>query len=487
MGSKTLLFSKTNIVKVLAPFIIGISAFFTSNAYAQSASMPTQLQQAWDKTKLPMSSLSVYVADVDGVPLVAVNPKQPRNPASVMKMVTTWSGLLALGPDYRWRTSFLVQNGGVVDEQGTLAGPLYIKAAGDPFFSTANLWEMLRELRLRGIKNLSQVVVDRSIFGQVTINTGAFDGASDRPYNASPDAMMIGHGAVRLHFQPDIDGKKWIPLIDPPLPGVRFDGSLQWRDGTCPGSPTAGTVIKNAPNNETVITLSGQAIGSCGSFSVWRLALTQQQYFDKVFRMLWRELGGTLAKDIVNGGVSTNAQPIVWHVSDSLSDLIRRINKQSNNVMARTLFLTIGAKINGNGATPSSSSAAALSLLRNQGVDTTGWVIDNGSGLSRVSLLTADGLASMLMGAWVSPLMPEFMSSLAISGVDGTVKRRLSKSASLGMAHLKTGTLRNSRALAGYVLGDSGKRYVLVSMVNHDNAISAKNFEDTLVDWLASQ
>lgn len=480
-------FARVRLLRQVTRYMFaGVLSVIALGASAQPQGLPQPLQKAWRATGLPASALSLQVQEAGGQPLMLSNATQARNPASVMKMVTTWAGLSALGPDYRWRTAFLSENGGKLDAQGTLQGPLYIKAAGDPMFSAANLWEMLRELRMRGVKNLSEVIVDRSVFGNVAINTGAFDGAGDRPYNASPDAMMIGHGAVRLLFYPDENGKKWVPVIDPPLAGVKFNGELGWRDGVCNGAQTAGTSISKA-GSEVIISLSGQATGSCGQFSLWRLALSQQEYFDRLFRMLWRELGGTLAHGITDGRVSASAQPIVWHVSESLSDLIRRINKQSNNVMARILLLSIGAHTNGAGATPMSSSAAVLALLQAQGINTAGWVIENGSGLSRIESVTANGLATMLDQAWNSNLMAEFMSSLAISGVDGTVRRRMGKGDARGMAHLKTGTLRDSRALAGYVLGDSGKRYILVSMVNHSNAIAARGFEDALVEWLASQ
>src|SRR5690606_13155983 len=168
-------------------------------------------------------------------------------------------------------------------------------------------------------------------------------------------------------------------------------------------------------------------------------------------------------------------------------DTIRHINKKSNNVMARTLLLTLGAEKFGSGATPDTGASAALAVLREQQVDTRGWVIDNGAGLSRSGRLTAAGLAGMLDAAWRSPLMPEFVSSLAISGVDGTVKRRLRNGYAQGMAHLKTGTLRDARALAGYVLGASGKRYILVSIANGERSAAVRSFDDALVNWLAAR
>src|SRR5690606_25405261 len=163
------------------------------------------------------------------------------------------------------------------------------------------------------------------------------------------------------------------------------------------------------------------------------------------------------------------------------------INKQSNNVMARTLLLTLGAEHRGPGATPTTGAAATLDLLREQGINVNGWMLENGSGLSRVGRLTGSGLAGMLDMAWRSALMPEYMSSLAISGVDGTMRRRLRDDQTRGVAHLKTGTLRDARALAGYVLGASGRRYVLVAMINHEQAPATGKFLDAVVEWLAQR
>jgi len=453
---------------------------------AAAQGMPPELQQAWRAARLQEADVSLVVQEAGGPSLFEFNPMQPRNPASVMKLVTTWAALSGLGPDYRWRTELLARDGGRVDAQGTLRGPLYVKAAGDPFLTLQELWTLLRELRLRGVKNLGEVVVDRSIFGNVSIDPGVFDDAGDRPYNASPDAMMVDLGAVRLLFQPDAAARKWIPVLDPPVPGVRVSGEVKWSTAACPGSPSVDTQFVNT-GKEILIQVAGTAAGSCGEFSVYRLARSQPEHFEALFRMLWKELGGTLGKGVTQGRTPAGAKPLVWSDSETLADTIRQINKQSNNVMARTLLLTLGAEKLGPGATPATGAQAAQAVLRSQGVDTRGWHIDNGSGLSRQGRLTAAGLAGMLQAAWRSPLMPEFMSSLAISGVDGTVRRRLRGEQVRGMAHLKTGTLRDARALAGYVQGASGKRYIIVSLANGERAAAVRAFDDALVTWLAEQ
>lgn len=478
----------------LALLILGASlgGYPALPVYAQSAtavsiqSLPAEVQQAWRATKLPDTALSLVAHELHGPRLVSIRANEPRNPASVMKMVTTWAALSGLGPEYSWRTAFYTRADASVDAEGTLTGPLYLKAGGDPFLTMHELWSLLRELRLRGVKNVTELVVDRSQFGNVALDPGAFDGAADRPYNASPDAMMVGLGTLRLVFMPDTRANKWIPIVDPPMQGIRVQGQVEWSNARCPGPPRVSTQIRNM-GADTVIEVSGTVAGSCGEFSLYRLALPQQAHFEAMFRMLWKELGGTLGRGITEGRVPSNARLLSWHDSETLADTIRLINKQSNNVMARMLLLTLGAEHKAPGATPSTGAAAALDILREQGVDVRGWVLENGSGLSRQERLTAEGLTNMLDQAWRSPLMPEFMSSLAIAGVDGTLRRRMRSDDTRGVAHLKTGTLRDARALAGYVLGASGRRYVLVAMINHDAAASTGKFLDSVVEWLAKR
>src|SRR5690625_4990046 len=382
-------------------------------AHASAQGLPSELQSAWQKTGLPDSALSVMVQEIDGPELISINAQTPRNPASVMKLVTTWAALQGLGPEHRWRTELYAQKF-TVDEQGTLKGPLYIKAAGDPVFSIADLWSLLRDLRMRGVKNLTEVVVDRSVFGQVGIDTYAFDGAGDRPISTPSPYTTLFRSAARIVMQPDKQRKQWLAFIDPPLPGVRLDNQLEWSSQRCPGSPVVQTDVKRQPQGDVTIQLKGQAAGSCGEFSLYRLVLDQPQFFESVFRMLWRELGGTLARGFKSGTVPHNADLIVWHDSVPLADVIRLINKQSNNLMANHLLLSLGAQTAQGGAQNHHGASAATRLLNADGVNTRGWEIDNGSGLSRIAAVTAQGLTQMLQQAWYSPFMPEFMSSLAI-------------------------------------------------------------------------
>jgi len=448
--------------------------------------IPDELTRAWKASGLPSDSLSLVVQELGGQRLVAINANEPRNPASVMKLVTTWSALSELGPNYVWRTDFLLEPGAGPDAHGALRGPLYLRAGGDPYLLIQDMWALLRELRLRGVKKIGDLVIDRSIFGNVGIDPGAFDNAPDRAYNASPDALMVGFGALRLLFTPDQAAQKWVPIIDPPLPGIRLEGQVGWSGARCPGPPVV-TTEPVLTQQGVSIRLGGTVAGSCGEFSLYRLALSQPEFADALFRMLWRELGGTFTGQIRAGQVPADAVVLATHESPPLGLAIRQINKRSNNVMARTVLLTLGAERGARPATTQTSEGVAKAVLSSQGLHMPELVMDNGSGLSRDARVSAESLASMLTLAWQSPLMPEYLSSLAIAGVDGTMRRRLRGDETAGMAHLKTGSLRDVRAVAGYVLGASGKRYVVVSLVNDPNAAAVRAFDDALIAWLAAK
>ncbi|MFA7437747.1 D-alanyl-D-alanine carboxypeptidase/D-alanyl-D-alanine-endopeptidase [Castellaniella sp.] len=459
-------------------------AGFVSASQAQG--LPPELQSAWKATRLPDAALSLEIREAGGPVVASLHSQVPRNPASVMKLVTTWAALSTLGPDFVWRTRFLADAKARLDAQGTLSGPLYIQAAGDPWFTLEDLWHTLRELRVRGVKNVSEVVVDRRLFGDVAIDPGEFDAQPDRAYNASPDALLVGFGATRVLFYPDRTARQWIPILDPPLRGVQVQGRVEWLNGACKARPVVTAQVMPQAGR-AVVQVSGKASGECGEFSLYRLVGTPVAHFESLFRLLWKELGGTLARGIRSGAVPGDARELVGHDSPTLASTIGQINKYSNNVMARMTLLTLGTELDGPGATATGSARAVGQVLAGQGVDTAGWVLDNGSGLSREARVTARGLAQMLDVAWRSPLMPEYVASLAISGVDGTVRRRLKDAQTRGQAHLKTGTLRDARALAGYVRGASGKYYILVSMVNDGQAAQVRAFDDAVVRWLAAR
>ena len=223
---------------------------------------------------------------------------------------------------------------------------------------------------------------------------------------------------------------------------------------------------------------------SCGD-KVWHVSMLDTgQYAEAIFRSLWDSSGGVWRGRVREGSVPPDARRLAQHESRPLAELIRDINKYSNNVMARQLFLTLGSEASRKPASKERAQRAVGDWLAGKGLDRREFVLENGAGLSRVERLTPAALARLLQSAFASPLMPEFVSSLPIVGVDGTMRRR---SGASGSAHIKTGLLSDTRAIAGYVLAASGKRYAVVAFINHPNAGAGQPALDALLNWVYVQ
>jgi D-alanyl-D-alanine carboxypeptidase/D-alanyl-D-alanine-endopeptidase (penicillin-binding protein 4) len=233
-----------------------------------------------------------------------------------------------------------------------------------------------------------------------------------------------------------------------------------------------------------LVVFSGSYPTDCGE-RAWPLALFDgARFFEAAWRSLWSEVGGVLRGKVRMGPVPAEARLIYRHESEPLAALVRDMNKHSNNVMARHLFLTLSAE-RGDPGEAAASSALMHDWLLHKRIDVQGFVIENGSGLSRGERASPATLAAVLRSAWSSGVMPELAASLPVFAVDGTLKTR--RSGMPGYAHLKGGTLTGVQSVAGYVLGRGGKRWILVMIVNHPNAQAAQPALDALVEWVGAR
>ena len=481
----------------------------TAGAHAAPASaLPPELEAALARAHSPADAVAIQLQDAQQPSLPARlshRSQVPMNPASVMKLVTTFAALDLLGPAYVWQTPVYVD--GTLRE-GTLHGTVYIVGQGDPKLVLERLWLLLRRLQGLGIRSIDgDIVLDRSAFELVVADPASFDGEPLRPYNAAPDALLINYKSVLMGFTPDRANGVAQVQFDPPLAGVQMQTSVPLGMGDCGDYRAA---LKADFADPRRIRFAGSYAASCGE-KLWPVAYAEPaSYAPRAVLGLWQDMGGRLSGSVRYGALPTAlaaGKPAFALNSPPLAELIRDINKYSNNVMAQQVFLTLGrlptpAVRAASAAEPSASDTDASptplapgSFAAARAVLQRWWkerispddlpVLDNGSGLSRQERISAQGLARLLQVAWRSASMSELMSSLPITGVDGTLKRATSKGP--GSAHLKTGTLSNVLARAGYVDAASGKRYVLVALINHANANTdaARTAMETLVDWAA--
>jgi serine-type D-Ala-D-Ala carboxypeptidase/endopeptidase (penicillin-binding protein 4) len=450
---------------------------------ALAGGLPPNVLQALKAAQIPAASVAVVVQPVDATqPLVAHNATQAMNPASVMKLLTTYAALDLLGPARTWKTTAWTET---VPVDGSLSGNLYLKGSGDPRFSIEHLWSLLRQLRVRGIRDIGgDIVLDRSVFDVPAIDPGAFDDKPMRPYNVGPDGLLINLRALRFTLLPD-NGKPRV-LMETPSDGLRVDNLLRNGEGGCASNWKDLINVRLIPeSNGNRLEFTGTYSALCGEKPLNLSPLPADGQAGGLIRALWKELGGTLGGQVRGGSVPAGSRLVATHESPPLADTVRDINKFSNNVMARQVYLALG-----NDAAPATAERARQRIgdwLNARGLGFAELEIENGSGLSRRERISADSLNRLLLDAWKNPVMPEFVSSLPIVGIDGTMKKRLNSSDATGRAHIKTGTLDGVKTAAGYALDARGRRYAVTFLINHPRASAGSAAIDALLVWVAQR
>jgi D-alanyl-D-alanine carboxypeptidase/D-alanyl-D-alanine-endopeptidase (penicillin-binding protein 4) len=375
---------------------------------------------------LAEQNMGVYVRPVNGgQPILTAYSDTPRNPASTMKLVTTYTALGVLGGDYRWPTE-IYTTGNLAGD--TLQGDVIIKGYGDPDFRESGFRELLQALRARGIRNIAgNFVIDKTYFN--VQNQGTIDGAEGAAYNAEPEALLYG---------------EWGSCYN--MPGKA--GQVQ-------------RICRLAPRNARDLNANLFA-------DFWRI---------------WNaEMGGNLGGGLQIGAAPQGAQLVQTHHSAPLREIIKEINKDSNNVMARQVLLSVGAKQLGAPGTTQKGAAAVGQWLESRGLRFSNLRIENGSGLSRSERISAREMGEMLVDIYNSPYRSDMLNSMATIGMEGTVKKRMTNLA--GRGKFKTGTLKNVKALAGFITAANGLPYVVSILHNDPRAPGARDIHDDLVEWV---
>ena len=469
-----------------------IIAIFTlcclAAAVADSAGtqLPAGIRNVLNLRELPHESLSIYVEDVDtGETVLRWLEGEPRNPASTLKLLTTLVSLDVLGPAYRWKTEVFA----VGEIKGDrLDGDLLIKGYGDPFLVTERVWQLLRDIRFAGVRDISgDLLIDDSFFDVGDYDPAAFDKQPLRAYNVAPNALLMNFKVVRYWFEPNRDANGVRVWLDPPLTNLQVDNRLTLAPGRCRGYQRGITISANAAIDQ--MTFSGNFPSGCRRYAMDRAALGHNEFAFGLFAYLWRESGGVFDGGWKNALAPDDVEPLIEFRSLPLADVITRINKYSNNVMARQLLYTLSAEVLGVPGTEEGGRKVVGDWLQRKQLEFSALAFDNGAGLSREARMTAADFGAMLRFAWQQHYMPEYLASMSLAGLDGTLKNRLDDSALEGTAHLKTGSLDHVAAIAGYLQSRSGRRFAVVVLQNHTDIHRGPGNEvqEALLRWVYEQ
>ena len=485
---------RQSIPSILLTIGWGLSTACAGQDIPMQSVLPDPIQMALQRAGVPANGIGFVVLplnahgdDRSNIPVISYNADQPMHPASTMKLLTTMVALDELGPAFRWKTQIL-RDQPVVSE--VLSGNLYLRGGGDPDLTIQKLSALLRDLRYQGVKTIQgNIILDRGYFQPERIDTNAppFDAFPDAYYNVIPDALLINSNISTIRVQSDNDTVS--PTLLTPLQHVSVVSQLHTIKKPCGQWETywqAPTI--SYQGSDVVVTLNGGFPRNCQITQALNL-LDRNRYIAQAIHQLWQELGGTWDGDVSDGITPPTAQLIVERASETLADTIRIVNKHSDNAMARTIFLTLGVENNNAPQTESTAQRAESRirswLFKNQ-INDAGIVLENGSGLSRSEQISARQMAAILLAASRSNWYAEFASSLPITGVDGTMRRRLKDSPAAQSSRIKTGTLKDSVAIAGYVRDIHHQQWIVVAMINAEAAEKARPVLDTLIDWVAA-
>jgi D-alanyl-D-alanine carboxypeptidase/D-alanyl-D-alanine-endopeptidase (penicillin-binding protein 4) len=412
------------------------------------------------------------------------------NPASAMKLLTSYAGLSVLGPDYRWRTSAFLRGQMRGD---VLQGDLVLRGGGDPKLVAEDLAQFVGRMRSEGLRELrGDLVIDDSLFAPIDESAAPFDGDPSQPYNVLPHPLLMNFKSARLLVQP---GRERAEIgFDPPLADLRIDNQVRLLPGPCRHG-VAGLLVRDAPPTpagSAGVSVSGGYSAACGEQGLFTALLSHRRFIHGFFKAAWESAGGVFLGDTRAERGAGRGQPwLEWVSPRTLADVVRDINKFSNNVMSRNLLLQLAAEPGrGPSAEPASVERARRVLerwLESIGLRFPELVLENGAGLSRIERLAPLSLAALLRHAAGSPVAEVFRQSLSVVGRDGTMRHRLVGEPMAGQAWVKTGSLNDVRSLAGYVDAASGRRQVVVAIVNGPRADMAPALLDQLLRWVHAQ
>lgn len=452
-------------------------AFCVAHARAE---LPASVAKALQQAGIPDTHVGIVVQEIGNpVPLLAHGEQRSFNPASVMKLLTTLVALDSLGPAHTFQTR--VYADGMLQD-GVLHGNLILQGGGDPALTLERFWLLLRELRERGVREIrGDVLLDNRFYQLDSIDPAAFDQSPLRPYNAPPAALLVNFNALNLRLSSVSESVQ--ARLDPMPSKLQLVNQLRATDGACQGWREQ---VK-PQLQEGVLEVGGSYPVACGEQIIPLNLLPPEATVAAYFSSLWRELGGNLSGTVrlLEAAAAAENPPRLLLEFDSppLAQLLRDINKHSNNVMAKMLFLNLGAAVFAAPATWDKAERALRSWLKQHAIEIPELVLQNGSGLSRIERISAQSLAKLLNDAASRAIFHEFAASLPAVGLEGTQTGRMQGTAMVGQAWLKSGTLNRARNMAGYVLGPKGSRRIVVMLINHANAAAGANAQAALLEW----
>lgn len=449
---------------------------------AAVAGAPPSVLAMLRRAGVGVDDFGLLAVPLDGGPALARwNEERAFNPASTMKLLTTYAALGMLGQDYRWRTGVYLT--GLLDGD-RLDGDVVLRGGGDPKLVIEDMLALVARMRAAGLRRIDgNLVIDDALYDLDPDRLAPIDGEVTRPYNVTPYPALMNFKSTRFVFTP---GRKGLDIqLDPPLADVKIVNKVKLVRGRCRHGVGSVLIADRSDDRRALVEVSGRYSTGCGSRGTFASVLSHRQFIHGFFKAAWLESGGEWdGMTRVETGAASGEPWLVWESPRTLAEVAVDVNKTSNNVMTRQLLLQVAADVMKVPATIDRARMAVLGWLEQRGLEFPELVLDNGSGLSRRERMSAAAQARLLSDAAASPYADLFRATLPIVGVDGTMRYRLRDHPVRGNGWIKTGSLENVRAIAGYVDAASGRRYAVSMLVNSPHASASRAAQDEFLRYV---
>ncbi len=447
------------------------------------ATLPQSIVEQISKDKIKSENLSIVIEDIASNTVTAsLNATISRAPASVEKIATAYAVLLEFGPNFVWPTQ-LYYRGSV--RGGTLHGDIIVKGYGDPTLKAKDVKIFAKKIADFGIhKIVGNIVIDRSFFKNSPTISSGFDKNFLSEYNAMPDALMYNDHLNYIQIKPSNGSIKVSTLYGDR--SFRIVNKLKASTSACRGRnawPLARYI--KAPQRVDVV-LEGSISKRCHKIVLHNVLSTSYSSFYYSFQSYLNAAGVRFSGKLKLARVPKNAKLLFTHYSQPLKKIVAKTLKKSNNLYARHLFLSLGAKRYGYPATVAKSERAIKDILAPKGVLAPNDFIDNGCGLSKRSRMSPMTAIRIHQSAY-RDFGNLWLNSLSVAGVDGTLKKRFAHSVVKKHAFMKTGTLKHAKNIAGFVKTKSGKLLNVAIFYNGAKIWLGRDIQNKIITWLVNQ
>ena len=463
-------------------FLITIFLVFGSTSFAdktpQFDSLKNGVQKYIKGTNISEKDWSLYITTLEGdhaEVILDINSKKKMIPASVTKILTAATTLEAFPPGYKFKTQ-LLKNADHKISDGVLKGSIYLKGGGDPSFVSENMWFLVNAFLRSGIKKIEgDLIVDDSLFDSIRFDGSRQENRVDRAYDAPVGAMSFNWNSVNIFVRPGTKGSPAQVFLDP------NNSYLKLNNTTVTTSGSDQSIVADRKNN--LISVSGKLGTDAKEVVIFKSITEPDLWAGENLKSFFKQRSIEVTGDVKSGSAPTKSELLAESESKPIETVLADMNKFSNNYVAEMLTKNIASQ-NKTPGTLSQGIKAINEHMRKLDVPIDQYEIYNPSGLTRDNKMSSFALWKVLEHLKNDfRVYPEFLTSLPISGIDGTLKKRMKNSPAERWVRAKTGFLTGVVSLAGYAGRSDGRVFTFSFIYNGslDEARIRNTFDQILI------